>query len=105
MPDAHLSFIVSKWFESSSVRLLTFWQCEWAEMGVGVTSPSAREIVTAARADVGDLCFGESNLKNTYRFCMLYGVCCVLHATPYSADLHYKDSSLLIAATLPPTAN
>jgi len=58
VPDAHLSFILSKWFESSSVCLLTFWQCEWAEMGVGVVSPSAREIVTAARADVGNLCSG-----------------------------------------------
>jgi hypothetical protein len=78
MPDAHLSFILSKWFEFSSVRLLTFWKCEWVEMGVGVGSHSGREIVTVARADVGDLCFGESNLENTYIFCMMYGVCCML---------------------------
>lgn len=87
VPDAHLSFILSKWFEPSSARLLTFWQCEWAEMGVGVASPSARDNVTAARADVGDLCFGESNLENTYMFCTLYGVCCMLyavHCTPHS---------------------
>jgi hypothetical protein len=57
----NLSFILSKLFEPSSVRLLTFRQCEWAEMGVGVASPSAREIVKAARADVGHLYFGESN--------------------------------------------
>lgn len=68
VPDAHLSFILSKLFEPSSVRLLTFRQCEWAEMGVGVASPSAREIVKAARADVGHLYFGESNLENTYMF-------------------------------------
>jgi hypothetical protein len=86
VPGAHLSFILSKWFEPSSVRLLTFRQCEGAEMGVGVASPSAREIVTAARADVGDLSFAESNLENTHSCCMLYGVCCILHATPYSAD-------------------
>ena len=81
VPDTHLSFILSKWFEPSSVRLLTFWECEWAEMGVGVSSPSAREIVTAARADVGDLRFVESNLENTYRFCMLHAVYCTAHRT------------------------
>ena len=65
MRYAHLSFILSKWFESSSIRLLTFWQCELVEMGVGVASPSALEIVMAARADVGDLRFDVSNLEYT----------------------------------------
>jgi hypothetical protein len=34
-------------------------------MGVGVASPSALEIVMAARADVGDLRFDVSNLEYT----------------------------------------
>jgi hypothetical protein len=68
VPRAYLSFILSKWFEPPSIRLLTFWQCEWAEMGMGAgagaASPSTHEIVTAARADVGDLCCGVSNLED-----------------------------------------
>ena len=38
-------------------------------------------------------------------WCMLYVVCCILHATLYSADLRYKDSSLLNTVTRPPTAH